>query len=135
MISLSPINMSNLSFCFINEQSIYSQNIFTHEIRNKICIGYLSIKVRWCYTDCFLAESFSWIWIWRVYLAQFMAEPGRAVQWTGHNMRWKQLLITVLLKTNLDFSITNSLNEHQNWASRPYLPIVWHQAHPIWLIQ
>ena len=29
------------------------------------------------------------------------------MHWTGHNMRWKQLMITFLLKTNLDFSMTN----------------------------
>ena len=46
-----------------------------------------------------------------------------------------QLLLSLLSKLNLYFSVTISWRGHENRVSRPHLPVLWHQALPIWLRQ
>ena len=56
-------------------------------------------------TDCFVAKNFTWIWIGRVYLAQFKAGSGREVHldWAQHGV--ETAVDYILLKTNRNFSI------------------------------
>ena len=44
------------------------------------------------------------------------------------------LLTTLLCKISFAFLMNFSKNCHENWLPRPHLPVVWHQARPIWLI-
>ena len=85
-------------------------------------------------TDCFVAENFTWLWIWRVYLAQFKAGFGRAMHWSGHNTCGGNSCQLQFCWKPIRLFNNKSLNGYQNRVSWPHLPIVWHQEHPIWLI-